>query len=123
MKPEPVEEIDDTEGAFQSDMLFTPEQMEELMRLINEGNADEFGKRRATAFLSKRWPQNTLMYEFSPSSGKQSFLSVQFCCRYVEMTRVAEKSNRNLSETYEGEIFVSPVDAKEDPLPRVCQVA
>ena len=66
---EPPEEREDTPGAFQSDMLLTPEQQETISKLITEYESG-ITKRRVKLALSYRWPQNIVPYEIHASSGK-----------------------------------------------------
>ncbi|XP_038072979.1 blastula protease 10-like [Patiria miniata] len=58
---EPPEEREDTEGAFQSDMLLSQEQRQELWELVAEAQTG-VSKRRVDSVLSLRWPQNVLPY-------------------------------------------------------------
>jgi len=75
----------DKEGAFQSDIMLTDEQWEELRAVIadqeqtgedggdDEGGDDDDGesrrkKRKAVAFLQSRWPNKIVPYEISTAS-------------------------------------------------------
>ncbi|XP_071792294.1 protein SpAN-like [Asterias amurensis] len=67
VRAEPPEEKDDSIGTFQSDMLLSPEQLEEVMERIHEEQTGTY-KRRAHSNLSYRWPQNVVPFEIDTSS-------------------------------------------------------
>ncbi|XP_038075632.1 blastula protease 10-like [Patiria miniata] len=111
VRPEPAEEIDDTVGAFQSDMLLTPKQMQEVMELIEEGKSG-VDKRKAVAYLSYRWPQNMVPYEFDSSSeadrdaimAGMSLWSEESCVQFVPYSAQVASSlgHENRIQFYKG---------------------